>query len=230
MDLSIVIPAYNEEESIPITIEKITELFSNTNIRYELIIVDNGSYDKTPKIITSYMKTNKNVRLVTVKKNEGWGNGVLKGCEQAQGKFITYTTADFQTPVTDILRVYEKIKNEDGKVVIKITRVSRNDGLSRYLFSKFFNSLINILFGFISTDINGTPKIIQKSILKNLNLRYKDYFLDAELMIKSKKNGFKILEIPTSSIKRKLGKSNVNIIKDSIMLLCEILHYRVNSK
>lgn len=230
MDLSIVVPAYNEEESIPITIGKITELFSNTNIKYELIIVDNGSYDKTLEIITSYMKTNKNIRLVTVKKNEGWGNGVLKGCEQAQGKFITYTTADLQTPVIDILRVYEKIKNETEKIVVKIKRVSRKDGLSRYIFSKFFNSLINILFGFISADINGTPKIIQKSIFKNLNLRYKDYFLDAELIIKSKKNGFKILEIPTNSIKRKVGKSNVNIIKDSIILFYEILHYRIISK
>ena len=226
MDLSIVIPSYNEEESLPLTIKQITELFHGKKIEYELILVDNGSHDKTAEVISLYMKKNPRIKLVTVKKNEGWGNGVIKGSEKASGKFLVYATADLQTPVDDIFRIYEVIRNEEDKTIVKVKRDHRGDEFTRYMLSKSYNFLINLLFGFVSSDVNATPKIMQTFEFRQLEPIYKDYFIDAELLIKAKKRGFRIIELPTQSVKRKMGKSNIKIVKDSTSMFMEILKYR----
>jgi len=227
--LSVVIPSYNEEENLPKTVPEIVSLLRNANISYELILVDNGSFDNTRNVIENLMKEYENIRLVTVPVNIGWGNGVVQGYSQARGKYVAYMCADSQVPNQALIDVYRRIVLENtDKVLVKVRRISRDDGVMRCLSSVFYNLLVNVLFGGVSPDANGTPKVFGRNLLGLFDLKYKDFFIDAELLIKVKRNKIRIAEVPFSSAKRKAGKSSIRVLKDSITVILDALKFRLN--
>jgi glycosyltransferase involved in cell wall biosynthesis len=227
--LSVVIPSYNEEENLPKTVPEIVSLLRNANISYELILVDNGSFDNTRNVIKNLMKEYENIRLVTVPVNIGWGNGVVQGYSQARGKYVAYMCADSQVPNQALIDVYRRIVLENtDKVLVKVRRISRDDGVMRCLSSVFYNLLVNVLFGGVSPDANGTPKVFGRNLLGLFDLKYKDFFIDAELLIKVKRNKIRITEVPFSSAKRKAGKSSIRVLKDSITVILDALKFRLN--
>ena len=101
MMLSLVIPCYNESESLPTLIEQCQTIISeNENI--EVILVDNGSSDSTPEILRPLEKHNTSLRSTRVEQNIGYGNGILAGLKVAQGEILGWTHADLQTDPTDV--------------------------------------------------------------------------------------------------------------------------------
>ena len=207
-DLSLVIPFYNEEDNVERVIKAITNNLGSNKIDYEIIAVDNGSGDNTGKIIKKLIKSNPRIKISAVRKNIGYGNGIINGINNAKGNFIGYHWGDGQVPPNYITDVFYKMKKGNYDLG-KIIRVYREYSLKRKIASKFFNILFPLFFGVNNKDINGCPKITKGNLLKNLKLESKDWFLDAELMIKAKRNKYKLIEIPAEYKKRIGGKSKV---------------------
>ncbi len=207
-ELSLVIPFYNEESNVKKVVQEIVDNFNLNKINYEIIAVDNGSTDGTRKIIKGLNKSNPRIKLSIVRKNIGYGNGIISGINQANGNFIGYHWGDGQVPSKYITEVFNKIKEGDYHLG-KITRIYREYSLTRKIASNFYNTFFPLLFGVNSKDINGCPKIMKGSLLKNLELESKDWFIDAEIMIKAKRNKFKLVEVPAEYKKRTGGKSKV---------------------
>jgi len=222
-ELSLVLPFYNEEGNVKNVLDSISSELKKNKINYEIIAVNNGSWDKTPEIIKKLGKKNKNIRKVDVKKNLGYGYGILTGLKNTKGAYVGYGWGDGQIPAAAFPAVFKKLK-ANGLDICKVKRLTR-ESLARKVQSKFYNALLLILFSINLRDVNGCPKIMKRDVYNSLKLKSMDWFLDPELIIKAKRKNYKISEIPVTSMKRQEGKSKVDF-KTPFEFLKNILKYR----
>ena len=210
-ELSLVIPCYNEEDVIGNTAAHLIEAFRVMDVDLELVLVDNGSVDSTGEIIDKLIADGCPVVKRTVAVNQGYGSGVLCGIEASRGKFIGFTCADGQVEAEDVAKAYKMAAQMKEDKLVKVRRRFRMDGLARKCISTLYNVLITVMFGGLgSIDINGNPKIIKREHIERMNLQSKDWFIDAEMMIKAKKLGLGVYEFNVLSRMREGGSSNVN--------------------
>ncbi len=202
-DLSIIVLCYKSgPEAKTFTDMIISDLKAGNIDDYEIILVANyhpGMDDNTPGIVRDIAKDNKDISYISKPKPPGgmMGWDLKSGLEMAKGKYIVFIDGDGQMPVSDISRVYHKIKNSDFDLV-KTYRLSRGDSLWRKVISWVFNTSFKILFpGIGSGDINSKPKIIRKEKYEMLDLSENGWCIDAEMMIQARSLRFNICEIPT---------------------------------
>jgi len=208
--LSLVIPCYNEEEVIGYTVKKLLESFCDAGISLQIIAVDNGSSDRTGEIIQKIAASNFAVVPVRVEHNEGYGNGVLAGFRHCQADWVGSIPADGQVDAEDVVRLFEAARVTNGKVVAKVRRRFRMDGLTRKVVSVSYNLFFRALWPSLRTlDVNGSPKILRKEYLQAMNLYSKNWFLDPEIMVKAHYLGLRVLELNVFARMRGTGLSNV---------------------
>jgi len=208
MKLSIVVPCYNEEENIPLILDKFNQVIVGNDI--EIIMVNNGSTDNSEQVFRDYLPSYPFAKIVKVEVNKGYGYGILCGLEKAKGEFIGYTHADLQTNPADIVKALEIIEKQDDftKTYVKGNR------LGRPLFDKFFTygmSLFETLL--LKTklwDINAQPNIFHASFIKDLNNFPHDFSLDLYLLYMATKKGFKVIRFDVLFPPRLHGKSSWN--------------------
>ena len=226
IELSIVIPCYNEEEVLPVSIPPLLYLCRELDLRHEIILVNNGSCDSTPQVIDSFIFSGYPVRRVDVAINQGYGWGVICGLKEALGTYIAYMSCDGQIHAEDVIRVYRAIQNTDSGAIAKVQRINRTDGWVRKIASWIYNLLLSTMFGRITTDINGAPKVFHKEDLQVLKLTSKDWFIDSELMIKAQALGFNIIEVPVTFHERQGGISSVRLLSTSLEFLRSMVLFR----
>lgn len=224
-ELSLVVPCYNEEETIENMAERSIGGLTNANIDFELILVDNGSFDNTAIVLDELANRYSQIKIVTVPKNEGYGWGVISGLRNCSGKFMGFVHADGQTTVEDVIKVYEKLKS-DNLDVCKGKRTMRHDGLYRLFLSRSYNFLFHVFCSVDVEDVNGPPKLLRHDAYKKLNISSKDWFIDAEILIKAKSMGLRIGDVPVEFKKREKGKSKVKMTT-IFEFLWDIIHYRL---
>ncbi len=209
-DISLVIPLYNEEDNVYPVIKPLITALDKSGISHELILVNNGSLDSTPELISGLAKERNEIKIVNVLKNQGYGFGILKGLELAEGKFIGYLCGDGQTNPQDVIAVVKKAETGNYDLV-KAHRVSRGDGPKRKIVSLICNLLMQAFFRIGTWDVNGTPKLFRKELLNKFGLKSYDWFIDTEIMLKAKILALKISEVPVKFFPRRKGKSNIHI-------------------
>lgn len=209
-DLSLVIPCYNEEAVVRETATRLVEAFRGANIRLELVLVDNGSSDSTGAIIDNLVAEGLPVVKASVAVNQGFGYGVLTGLERCRGRWIGFMCVDDQVHPQDVVRLYEIAAKAKTPKLFKVRRRFRLDGRIRRVVSFLYNVLTTALFGNLgSMDLNANPKILPREYLKAMSLRSKDWFLDAEVMIKAKRMGLPVYEMNIFALMRAEGVSHV---------------------
>jgi glycosyltransferase involved in cell wall biosynthesis len=207
-ELSLVIPLYNEKANVPRVPADIAATLDEAGIDYELVLVNNGSRDDTGHRLAALAATNPRIQVVTVPVNQGYGWGVLCGVEQARGHFVGFMGGDGQIRAEVIPHVFALAKS--GHVdLAKVRRVTRGDGPARQAVTFCCNLLFPLLFPVRTRDINGTPKIARGDLLRSLQLRSKDWFIDAEVMIGLGQRGARIGELDVDFLPRDGGSSNV---------------------
>ncbi len=209
-ELSLVIPFYNEERNLSDFLSSLTLLFNSRKVDYAIIAVNNGSVDRTGELLESFAARNRRIRVVTIPKNIGYSFGITSGLKLASGTYVGYCWGDGQIVAGDVYRVFEALKA--GKAdICKIKRVYRQDSFFRRLESFMYNLIYRLLFSFNLKDINGCPKLMRREVLSALNPVSRDWFIDAELMIKAFRKKFKVLEIPVTYYRRNKGRSHVRL-------------------
>lgn len=225
--LSIAIPFYNEEDNAADAITGTINSLRKAGIPFEIIAVDNGSADGTADILES-MKSNR-VRVLHIKKNRGFGNGIIQGWLAAKGRYLGYTSGDNEIDSSAIASIFNKLVTE-GLDLCKGKRVSRGYGFFRKIESYVYNKVVcQLLLGYSYGDINGFPKIMTRECYNAIAPTYKDSFFDTEIMVKAERKGFRIGSVAVEYKKRRKGKSSVpfyialefikNIIKFKIKML-----------
>jgi polyisoprenyl-phosphate glycosyltransferase len=230
VELSIVMPCYNEEKVLNLSIPPLLELLNVSCIKYEIVLVNNGSWDSTPGIIDSFAAKGYPVRHVDVPVNIGYGWGVICGLNAAVGKYTGYMSADGQVKAEDVLKLFEIIRNKEKGVMVAAVRVNRADGWHRKIVSRIYNVSLFVFFGRIGRDANGTPRIFHHEDLALLKPENKGSFIDPEILIKSKAMKMKVIEIPVTFHKREGGTSTVRVISKSIEFLKDMVKFRFSKQ
>ena len=229
-DLSLTVPCYNEEDSLRNTVQQLVESFRGKGIHVELVLVDNGSIDQTRKIIDELISEGLPVVKEVVEHNQGYGHGVLCGFRSCRGKFVGIIPADNEVDARDVVQLYEILSQSKTPKLVKVRRRFRMDGFKRKVTSIIYNFSANALFlGLGSIDLNGSPKILPRDYLERMKLESKDWFLDAEIIIKAKQMGLPVYEMNVIAQLRQDGISHVRMVACWEFFL-NLLKYRFQKK
>jgi len=229
IDLSLVIPLYDEESNVQRVTSELVELLHSNGVGFEIVLVNNGSHDNTDREIDRMMQIYGNTIVkVVVPANKGFGWGVINGLKACRGRFVGFMGGDLQVEAAETIRIYDAAKNNPA-TVIKAFRHIRNDGIHRKVLSYLYNVLFRILYQIDVRDVNGTPKIFRAEFLKSLDLQSKRSFFDAELLIKLTFLGCKVFEVPVESKKRAVGSSKVRL-STILELFWDLIRFRFGSE
>jgi len=184
--ISIVVPTFNEEETIEEFITRIRELKENLR-KFELIIVDD-SLDKTAKIARNLMKKFKiNGKVLKRIGKRGKGSAIRDGLKLARGKYIVLIDADLQYPVDKIPMLVEKLKDCD----VVNTRRLRKDPFYRKLLGLSFRFLVFLLFG-LTIETQSTFRAFKREVKERVSFKSNSWAWDVEFLYRAKKLGFRI--------------------------------------
>ncbi|MBP1752022.1 MAG: undecaprenyl-phosphate glycosyltransferase, DPM1-like family [Geobacteraceae bacterium] len=169
MDLSIVVPIYNEEENVRCLHEKISAALSGSNLAYELIIVDDGSTDRSFPLLKEIAETDDRVKIIRFRRNFGQTAAMAAGFDSAVGKVIVPMDGDLQNDPEDIPKLIEKI--HEGYDVVSGWRRERRDAfINRRLPSIMANFLISRMTGVTLHDYGCTLKAYRREVIEGINL------------------------------------------------------------
>jgi glycosyltransferase involved in cell wall biosynthesis len=169
VDLSIVIPALDEEKSISELHLLITQSLDKRNIKYEIILVDDGSTDSTWVEIEKIIISDKNVKGIKFTKNYGKSDALDAGFKSSSGDFILTMDADLQDDPEEIYKLLEIIKNKKFDLVSGWKK-KRNDPLGKTVPSKFFNYVTRVFSGINLNDFNCGIKIYRREVIESIDL------------------------------------------------------------
>lgn len=209
-DISLVMPCYNEQECVATTVRRLLTAFEAAGHRLEIVAVNNGSNDETGAILEDLALQHRTIRVHHVVANQGYGFGILSGIPLCTAEWIGFIPADGQVDPADVVHLFESLLNARGNVLGKVRRRFRMDGVQRKVISIAYNGLVNLLWPRVqSLDINGTPKIMRRSVLTAMRLESTGWFLDPEIMIKANYMRLRVLELNAFARMRGNGVSHV---------------------
>jgi len=205
--LSVILPVYNEEESLELQYKAVLDAVKKLNRTYEIIFVNDGSTDKSAEILKSLAKKDKNVKVVLFRRNFGQTAAMAAGIDYSKGEVIVFMDSDLQNEPEDISRLIEKI--DEGYDVVSGWRNNRQDKwISRKLPSKIANALISKVTGVPLHDLGCSLKAYRGEILRQVNL-YGE--MHRFIPVHASWIGAKIIEIPVGHHARQYGQSKYGI-------------------
>lgn len=204
---SVIVPCYNESKNIPLIISAFKKAVG-TRDDIEILLVDNGSNDDSKEVFLQQITNEKIFKLVNVKKNQGYGFGILSGLEVALGDVLAWTHADMQTDPADVICGFEFYQKENNqKVFIKGKR--RNRKIFEYVMTLGMQTIASLVLKVFLDDINAQPKIFSRSFYESFikNKAPHDFSFDLFMLYQAKKNNFLVKEIDVSFKKRIHGEA-----------------------
>lgn len=223
-DLSIVIPFFNEEPNVEKVLAEIASLLDGNGIDYEIIAVDNGSTDKTRELIETVSNSNPRVKSLRIPINQGYGHGILEGLKKTSGKYVGYADGDGQIDGESIIGCYKELQISPEFELAKGVPRRIPQSFYRAGVSKVYNLIVSSLFRIEAIGINCKPKIFTRELYRRLDLESKDWFIDAEIMIKCTRLNVRYIEYPIKVLEREKGSSSVSP-KTVLEFLLNFLRY-----
>ncbi len=209
LDISIVVPFYNEEENVQRLYEKLNMVLDSVGKVYELIFIDDGSTDNTLKILKNIQQKDGRVKVIKFKGNFGQTAGIAAGFDHARGDIVILMDGDLQHDPEDIPEMLKKM--EEGYDIVSGWREKRKDPfISRRLPSLVANWLMAKLSGVNIHDFGTTFKAYRREIITSIDL-YGEFHRFIPALASD--IGAKITEVPIKNIRREQGKSNYNILR-----------------
>jgi len=209
LNISIIIPAFNEEKGIAEVLDNITSLGGN----YEIIVVDDGSRDNTASVVEKY----KDIKLIRHQHNSGYGTSLKTGIKHSKSDAVIIIDADGTYPYKQIPDLVKTMKDGDYAMVVGArTGESVRIPLIRRPTKWFINKLANYLSGIKIPDINSGLRIMKKSVVnKYLNVLPDGFSFTTTITLAMLTNGYQVQYIPVNYFMRK-GKSKIRPIKDTL--------------
>jgi uncharacterized protein (TIRG00374 family) len=217
--VSIVVPAHNEEENLPVLLEAmIPALEKNVETQdFEIVIVNDNSKDGTGKLIDEYARQDLRIRAVHRTSSPGFGNAVRTGLKAASGDIIVPVMADLSDDPNDIPRMVQKI--DEGYDIAYGSRFCKGGSTHDYprkkmVANRAFNNSVRLLFGIRHKDVTNAFKAYRRKVLETIgidNLEASGFDLTVEIPLKAHVLGFKSAEVPVSWTERKKGEAKLKL-------------------
>ncbi len=206
-ELSVFLPTYNEEGNIIQVVDGVKKVLQETASVWEIIVVDDGSTDSTSDIIAKIVQSDSRIRVINHNPNMGYGASLKSGFYNAKYNWISFIDSDGQFNFGEIEQFINTQKETGADLVIGYYK-KRQVSLTKRITSKLWEFLVFILFGLRVHDIDCGFKLISKRVIEQIPKLESERgaFISSELLIKAKKSGFKIVEIPVTHYPRLKGE------------------------
>ena len=219
LSLSIVLPTYNERENVQKFIPLLKKKFEN--VPHEIIVVDDSSPDGTGEEVLKFAVEMPNIRLLSRKEKTGIGNALRHGYNEARNDIILSCDSDLSFSPDDIMKLYNKINNENYDLVIG-SRHSQSSGYEtphlaiklKYAVSRFGNALLRKLFNIPVRDFSVNCRAIRQETWRSLVTKENGNFFLFEMIFLAQRAGARIGEIPVTFFDRKYGSSKINHVAE----------------
>jgi glycosyltransferase involved in cell wall biosynthesis len=203
INLSIVFPAHNEEDNINAAIDKARAVAMRLCTDYEIVVVNDGSTDRTAALVMAASEADPRVRLVTHEVNKGYGEALRTGFEAARLDLVFFTDADNQFDLDEIEQFLHYIEAVD---VVCGYRIERQDPLIRRFFAKGWNVLVRALFYVPVRDIDCAFKLFRRTVFDRIDLESIGAMVNTELMVKVARSGASVVEVGVTHLPRTAGR------------------------
>lgn len=212
--ISVFFPAYNEEDRVAMTVERALKVLPKVALRWEVIVVNDGSTDKTADVINALAKKYKSVRAIHHRINRGYGAAFKSGLYGTKYDWVAFTDSDGQFNFSEITNFIAKQKATNADMVIGYYK-KRQVSKTKIITSKMWEYFVYFLFGLKVHDIDCGFKFISKKVIDAISdlESERGAFISSEFLIKARKKGFKIVEIPVTHYPRIAGQGTGRDIK-----------------
>jgi len=234
LDLSIVIPAYNEERRLPKTLDCVVAYLQARAHRWEIIVVDDGSSDATAAVATASQQRYAGIRLVSNGGNRGKGYSVRHGMLEARGEMALFTDADLSTPIQEADTLLAALRDQDydvaiGSRAVRGSRIEIHQSAIREQAGIFFNRLVRWIMGLEFSDTQCGFKAFRRERARVIfeQQRIERFGFDPEILFLARRHGLRIAEVPVRWSHD--SGTKVNVLVDGIRMFFELLVIRWNA-
>lgn len=200
--ISVALPAYNEEQNIGSMVEEVVGVLSGIANDFEVVVVNDGSRDRTADVVMALTRQYPQVRLINHPVNKGYGAALFTGFTSATKDLIFFTDSDKQFNVSEITRLLELIDQADLVVGYRAPRV---DPFKRRLFGAGWTFLVTLLFGYTARDVDCAFKLFRREVIENITIESRGATFSAEFLVRAKRRGYRIREVPVTHLPRRAG-------------------------
>ena len=205
--LSVVLPAYNEEENIARAVQRGVDVLPALAEKWEVVVVDDGSRDQTAEIVRELVEEHyPHVRLLQHPVNEGYGAALRTGLSRARHELIFYTDSDNQFDIGELQYALPMMRDVD---VVVGFRVYRYDDPIRVAMSWAYNRLVRVLFRVRVRDVDCSFKVFRREVIEKITIETDSFFVDTELVAKVRKWNFRMAEKGVRHYPRTAGETTV---------------------
>ncbi len=218
--VSLFFPVYNDEETVRRVTRKALEVLSEVASEYEVIIIDDGSPDRSGEIADKLSREYHCVRVVHHPKNLGYGTAIRKGLSHVRYEWVCFTDGDDEYDVFDLRKL---IRLKDFYDLIITFRYVKLYSGFRIFVSWVYNRLIRILFRTPYRDISTALRLIRKSVADELSLESTSPFIGAEITIKVMLRGFRVGEVGIQTFPRTFGRSSSTSLRNILATVRDMI-------
>jgi len=205
--LSVVLPAYNEAENIEKQVRAVDDVLRALRFDdYEIVVVDDGSRDRTRAICEGLVADVPKLRTIVHETNRGYAQALRSGFTSAKMPLVFYTDSDNQFDVRELKNLLAAIDDYD---IVCGFRIYRYDPFSRLVLSWGYNLIVRVLFRIRVRDVDCAFKLFRREIFDRIHIESKKFFVDTEILAKASKLGLRMTEIGVRHLPRTAGQSTV---------------------
>jgi dolichyl-phosphate beta-glucosyltransferase len=231
-ELSIIIPSYNEELRLPATLTQIAAYLRSSKRNVEVIVVDDGSKDKTVAVAESFRSEIPSLRVVSNGQNRGKGYSVRHGMLEAQGRIVLFTDADLSAPIEEVEKLLPAMQNHEvaiGSRAVDRSLITVHESPFREFAGIIFNKIVRLILRLPFVDTQCGFKAFRREECRPIfeQQTIERFGFDPELLYLARHNGLRSIEIPV-----RWGHSpatKVNMFRDSLQMFLDVFIIRWNA-
>src|SRR5260221_2825423 len=232
LQLSIIIPSFNEELRLPRSLELVAAYLNNSNRSREVLVVDDGSTDRTAQVAAAFADRIANLRVLKNGENRGKGYGVRHGMQEAKGEYVLFTDADLSAPIEEADKLLAALKEYDlaiGSRAMNRKLIEVHESPFREFAGIIFNRIVRIVLWLPFVDEQCGFKAFRRERFRIIfeQQRIARFGFDPELLYMARHHGLKSTEIPVRWSHSPATK--INMMRDSIQMFVDVFTIRWNS-
>ena len=232
LELSVIVPSFNEEARLPHSLDLIAAYLNSANRSTEVLVVDDGSNDRTAEVAASFASRIPNLRVLTNGENRGKGYSVRHGMQEARGEYVLFTDADLSAPIEEADKLLSALRQYDiaiGSRALNRDLIDVHESLFREFAGIIFNRIVRIVLWLPFVDTQCGFKAFRREPCRIIfeQQRIERFGFDPELLYLARHHGLKATEIPVRWSHSPATK--INMMRDSIQMFVDVFTIRWNS-
>jgi glycosyltransferase involved in cell wall biosynthesis len=229
--ISLFLPAWNEEDYVERAVTRAVTVLERLTDDFEVLVINDASTDRTREIAEAMAEKDPRVRCITHEVNQKLGGAMKTGFASSTKDIVVYSDMDLPFDLHEVGRALHLMEYLEADMICAFRHDRTSEGPKRIVYSFVYNALITGLFGTHIKDINFSFKVVHRRVLESIELKSQGSFIDAELVVKAVKKGFKVFQMGVDYFPRTRGVSTlaspsviVKIVRELAQLYGEVKH------